>query len=131
MTKRDSTRSKRTHSLAWALRALRQPLVALCAVLMVANLVTPVASFGAATLGDETFWCHGGAPQARGDAGAPAAGHGFQHCCFSAAMALVGEAGLLTLPATPRPLAALPFFPQRARTARIAGTQRIRAPPLA
>ncbi len=55
-------------TVAEALRSLRQPLVALCAVLLVANLVVPVASFAGGI--EENAFCHGAAPASEPDGGA-------------------------------------------------------------
>ncbi|GAB5377656.1 MAG: hypothetical protein AcusKO_41180 [Acuticoccus sp.] len=114
-------------SLAWRLRELRQPLVALCAVLLLGNLLAPAAVFGAPA--DDTYLCHGAPPSPHGD-DAPA--HPVsQHCCFAAALALVGDAAPVLALLAPRPDAPLPGFAAAPRTRRLASTARIRAPPAA
>ena len=115
-------------SLAWRLRELRQPLVALCAVLVLGNLVAPAAVFGAPA-DDPYYLCHGTPPSSHGDE-APAH-HVSQHCCFAAALALVGDATLAPAILAPRPDAPLPGFAAAPRTRRLASTARIRAPPAA
>ena len=124
------TRSKPSgagwQSVSEALRGLRQPLVALCALLLVANHLVPVASFAADASG---FVCHG-ASQAAPEGDGAGDQHRFQTCCFSAAMGLLPAA--LTEPAgrPPCPSVSLPTTAAPLHSARATPSNRIRAPPL-
>ncbi|RAH99893.1 hypothetical protein DLJ53_19320 [Acuticoccus sediminis] len=85
-------------SVPAAFRALRRPLVTLCAVLLFANVWIPAFSVGVLSPG---LICHGAGPVTP-DAGGKTTGPRFQSCCFSAVVALMPEAvPTLTVRAAP------------------------------
>lgn len=112
-------------TVAQFLRAVRDPLVALCAVLLLGNHLVPVATFAAE---DGFHICSAASPQSHdGDGGAH---HRFQSCCFSAAMGVVPAAMAEPLPHRALAFAALKPLAEHVRAARPARSARIRAPPL-
>lgn len=124
-----ATRTPRPRgTLTAKLRALRQPVVTLCAVLLLANLLIPAATVTPAAAG-EGFICHGIAP-APAEGGDTTHRHPFQTCCFSAAVALMPGALAAPPEATPAAFAAPAAVAATIRSARPAGSARIRAPPL-
>lgn len=109
------------------LRALRQPVVALCAVLLLSNLLIPAATLapGQAVAG---AFCLPGGPLAPDDGGSGGL-HPFATCCVSATMALLPAA--LAAPSSCGAAATGPLAApaDTVRAARRAGALRIRAPP--
>ncbi|UOM32674.1 DUF2946 family protein [Acuticoccus sp. I52.16.1] len=117
-------------SVPQALRALRSPLVALCALLLLANHLAPVASFGADH--PSTALCHGAAPTGSSDDGGGAGDRThFQSCCFTAAMGLVPAAVVAPTRGAPCPRSSLPGLSAPLVAASAPSHKRIRAPPLA
>ena len=104
---------------------MRDPLVALCAVLLLGNHLVPAATFAA----DDGFHiCQSAAPQDHDGAGG--AHHRFQSCCFSAAMGVVPAAMAEPLPHAAVSFAALKPLGEHVRAVRPARSARIRAPPV-
>lgn len=120
-----NTRRGNKTTVAQALRALRQPLVTLCAALLIANLLIPVASFAGGI--EQHAFCHGADPATDTDS-APN-NHAFQSCCFSAAVALSPEPIAQPAVGTSCPQAAPLPLTRRLAASRLPGARQIRAPP--
>jgi len=109
------------------LRALRRPLVALCAVLVLANLLIPAAILSPGPAFAGSMCLPTGVAQP--DEGGSAPIHPFATCCVSAAMALLPAP--LAVPASREAAAAGPIaiFADTRRAARRVGAGSIRGPP--
>ena len=128
MRNRHASRGRR-QTFAGALRALRRPFVALCAVLLVANLVIPVASF--ASDSEPAAFCHGAAPGAGPTGEGGSQNHrAYQSCCFSAAVALSPAQAVQPALRAGCPQAAPHFLQRQLVATRLPGARQIRAPPV-
>ncbi|MCF3934556.1 hypothetical protein L1787_14200 [Acuticoccus sp. M5D2P5] len=112
---------------AQRLRALRQPLVALSAILLVSNLLLPVAAFSGGSVAG--VFCYGAGPYAV-DGDDTSSDRHFQTCCFSAAVALLPPGGMASEACPQAPQGTIAPLTERIRAERLAGSARIRAPPV-